>query len=271
MFDTHLHLTDDAFTNDRAEVIARARAAGVDGMLTMATDLASSRAVVALAQSEPGVFAAVGIHPCDVAKAGPDDFDEVARIARAVARSSSHSESTGAADWHRIVAIGETGLDYYWDASTADLQKAMLRRHLELAQELDLPIILHNRNSHDDLIALLHEFARANRGSIRGVLHCFSGSDAYREAGLALGLYVGFGGPLTYKKSSGPDDLRKIPRDRLLLETDSPYLPPVPHRGKRNEPAYVRLVLDKAAEVLDRTAADVEAETTANARRLLRV
>jgi TatD DNase family protein len=252
MFDTHLHLTDDAFSNDRTEVIARARAAGVDAMLTMATDLASSRAAIALAEREPGIFAAVGIHPCDVAKAGDGDFDEVARIARA-----------GGA-----VAIGETGLDYYWDASTADLQKVMLRRHLELARELDLPIILHNRNSHDDLIALLEEFAAANAGPIRGVLHCFSGSDAYREAGLRLGLHVGFGGPLTYKKSVGPEDIRKIPRERLLLETDAPYLPPVPHRGKRNEPAYVALVLARAAEVLEREPAELDAETTANARRL---
>jgi TatD DNase family protein len=231
MFDTHLHLTDEAFANDRAEVIARARAAGVAGMLTMATDLASSRAAVAIAESEPDVFAAGG--------AG-----------------------------RRIVAIGETGLDYYWDASTADLQKTMLRRHLELARELDLPIILHNRNSHDDLIALLDDFAAASGAPIRGVLHCFSGSDAYREAGLRLGLYIGFGGPLTYKKSAGPEDIRKIPRERLLLETDAPYLPPAPHRGKRNEPAYIALVLARAAEVLERDLAELDAETSANARRL---
>jgi TatD DNase family protein len=257
MFDTHLHLTDEAFANDRAEVIARARAAGVAGMLTMATDLASSRAAVAIAESEPDVFAAVGIHPCDVAKAGDGDFDEVARMARA----------RGGAG-RRIVAIGETGLDYYWDASTADLQKTMLRRHLELARELDLPIILHNRNSHDDLIALLDDFAAASGAPIRGVLHCFSGSDAYREAGLRLGLYIGFGGPLTYKKSAGPEDIRKIPRERLLLETDAPYLPPAPHRGKRNEPAYIALVLARAAEVLERDLAELDAETSANARRL---
>jgi TatD DNase family protein len=260
VFDTHIHLTDEAFAADRAEVIARARAAGVEAMLTMGTDAASSRAALELAEREPGVYAAVGIHPTEAAKAAPGAFDEV----RAMAAAGG-----------KVVAIGETGLDYYWDASTAKEQQAMLRRHLELAAELSLPIILHNRSSHADLMRELREFARAgagahaSAGTIRGVLHCFSGDDAYRDEGIALGLHFGFGGPLTYKKSSGPEDIARIPRDRLLFETDAPYLPPVPHRGKRNEPAYVRLVLEKAAEVLERDAAGLEAETTANAKRLL--
>jgi len=261
MFDTHIHLTDEAFAADRAEVIARAREAGVEAMLTMGTDLASSREAVALAEREPGVFAAVGIHPCEAAKAAPGDWDEVRRLA----------EANLASRGGRVVAIGEAGLDYYWDATTADIQKTFLTRQLEFARALDLPIILHNRNSHDDLIALLEDFAARNGGTIRGVLHCFSGPDAYREAGLRLGFHMGFGGPLTYKKSPSPDDIRKIPRDRLLFETDAPYLPPAPHRGKRNEPAYVRLVLAKAAETLARDAAGLEAETTRNARTLFRI
>lgn len=260
MFDTHIHLTDAAFDADRADVIARAIAAGVEGFLTMGIDLESSRAALALAAAEPAVHAAVGIHPTEVAKASPADFDAVRRLAEADRMPGG-----------KVAAIGETGLDYYWDASNAEAQKESLRWHLALARDLDLPIILHNRASHRDLIDLLERFAADNGGTIRGVLHCFSGDDAYREAGIRLGFHFGFGGTLTYKKSSGPADVRLIPADRILLETDAPYLTPVPHRGERNEPAHVALVLRKAAEALARDAAEVDAQTTANAKTLLRI
>jgi TatD DNase family protein len=260
MFDTHIHLTDAAFDPDRAEVIARARDAGVEGFLTMGIDLASSRAAVALAAREPGVFAAVGIHPTEVKSATSPDFDEVRRLAE---------DGRGAAG--KVVAIGETGLDYYWDASNADEQKRALAWHLALARDLDLPIILHNRSSHRDLIGVLDAFAAENGGTIRGVLHCFSGDDAYREAGVRLGLHFGFGGTLTYRKSTGPADIRLVPPNRILLETDAPYLPPVPHRGARNEPAYIRHVLSGAAVALSRDPAETDALTTGNARSLLRL
>jgi TatD DNase family protein len=272
MFDSHLHLTDTAFDADRAEVIARARDAGVAGFLTLGTDLASSRAALELAAREPGVFAAVGIHPCEVAHATPADFDAVARLAQ---------EHRGRG---KVVAIGETGIDYYWDATTEPAQKAALRWHLALARDLDLPVVLHNRaatpgapslarvasppSSHRDLMAILEQSAAASGGAVRGVLHCFSGEAWYRETGVRLGLHFGFGGPLTYKTSSGVDDLRAVRAERALLETDAPYLPPVPHRGKRNEPAHIRLVLARAAEALGCDAAALDARTTANARAL---
>ncbi len=275
MFDSHLHLTDDAFDADRRDVIARARDAGVVGFLTLGTDLASSRAAVALAEQEPDVYAAVGIHPCEVARAAAADFDAVARLA---------DEARLASGRGKVVAIGETGLDYYWDLSAVAAQHDALRWHLALAHDLALPIVLHNRaatpgapslaarsappstpnsaggaavapsrnlpESHRDLITILDAFAAAHGDTIRGVLHCFSGEAWYREAGARLGLHFGFGGPLTYKTSTAPEDLRAVPADRVLLETDAPYLPPVPHRGKRNEPAYIRLVRAKAAEAL---------------------
>ncbi len=260
MFDTHLHLTDPAFDADREAVIARARAAGVTGFLTMGIDLASSRAAVALAAREPLVHAAVGIHPTEVKDATVRDFTEVRRLAEA-----------GRGPGGKVVAIGETGLDYYWDASNAAQQKDSLRWHLALARDLDLPIILHNRSSHADLVAALEAFAAESGGAIRGVLHCFSGDDAYREAGVRLGLHFGFGGTLTYKKSTGASEIRLVPPERVLLETDSPYLPPVPHRGERNEPGHIRFVLAKAAEALGRDPAELDAATTANAKTLLRI
>ncbi len=260
MFDTHLHLTDPAFDKDRDDVIARARSAGVEGFLTMGIDLASSRAAVALAAREPTVYAAVGIHPTEVKDATLRDFTGVRRLAEA-----------GRGPGGKVVAIGETGLDYYWDASNASQQRDALRWHLALARDLDLPVILHNRSSHADLIALLEAFVAESGGAIRGVLHCFSGDVAYREAGVRLGLHFGFGGTLTYKKSTGAADIWLVPPERILLETDSPYLPPVPHRGERNEPAHIRFVLAKAAEALGREPADVDAATTANAKGLLRL
>lgn len=268
MFDSHIHLTDAAFDADRAEVIARARDAGVRGFLTLGTDLATSRAAVALAEREPDVYAAVGIHPTEVAAARPEDREAVRRLAE------EHRLSAGLG---KVAAIGETGLDYYWDATTAEAQKESLRWHLALARDLDLPVVLHNRSkpggpsSHRDLVLVLEEFAAAHGGQIRGILHCFSGEAWYREAGARLGLHFGFGGPITYRNSRGPDDMRLVPADRLLLETDAPYLAPVPHRGKRNEPARIRLVLERTAEVLGRGAEEIDALTTVNARRLFGV
>lgn len=260
MFDTHLHLTDAAFDADRDAVIARARRAGVAGFLTMGIDLVSSRAAAALAAREDEVYAAVGIHPTEVKDATLRDFTEVRRLAEA-----------GRGPGGKVVAIGETGLDYYWDASNAAQQRDALRWHLELARDLDLPIILHNRSSHADLIGVLEAFAAESGGAIRGVLHCFSGDDAYREAGVRLGLHFGFGGTITYKKSTGSSDIRLIPPKRVLLETDSPYLPPVPHRGERNEPGHIAFVLAKAAEALGREPSDLGAATTANAKALLQI
>ena len=220
LVDTHAHLMDAAFDLDRDQVVARANAAGVTRMVLVGYDRASSRAAVELARRVRGARAAVGIHPNSAAEASQADFDAVAELAAAP----------------EVVAIGETGLDYYRDHTPPERQRQAFQWHLRLAEERQLPVIVHNRQTENDVVAATAAHAA------RGILHCFSSTDAgYLERMLALGYFVSFAGPLTFKNAAPLRAMvQRVPVERLLVETDCPYLAPTPHRGRRNEPAFVR-------------------------------
>lgn len=233
LIDSHCHLNFDAFDKDRAEVIRRAEEAGVRAFINPATTLADSRQIVAMAEQIPNLYAAVGFHPNDAAA-----FDEAALepLRDLAARP-------------KVVAIGEIGLDYHWDEAPRPVQKRVFERQLALAREVDLPVIIHQRESAADVMAILRAWAAG--GDHPGlVLHSFSGDLAMAEEGIELGFYIGISGPVTFKNAP---ELRRIvaalPPDRLLVETDAPFLSPHPFRGKRNEPARVRLVMERVAEL----------------------
>lgn len=252
LIDTHAHLDDPRFADDLPAVLARAAAAGVGRIVTIGVDLPTSRAAVGLAGRFPVLAAAVAIQPNHVAEAGPGDFDEIARLA----------------DDPAVVAVGETGLDRYWDKAPFEMQEASFRRHLALARRLGKPVVIHCREADADMVRVLgDEFAAA--GPVRGVMHSFSGGAATAAACLGFGLDVSFAGMLTYKTA---DDLRRVaagvPLDRVLVETDCPYLAPVPVRGKRNEPAFVAHTAACLAGIHGVPLEVIAEHTTRNARRL---
>jgi TatD DNase family protein len=255
LVDTHCHLDFNKFDEDRDAIVARAAEHGVTRIVAPAIDLQNCEAVLQLADKYDGVFAAVGIHPNSTAVL-PDNWLETIR---------NYAQHDG------VVAIGEIGLDYYWDDSPKEVQHGALWQQLELAAELDLPVIIHNRESSEDLLRLLAESMLVGREQ-PGVLHSFSADWATAQAALDMGFYLGFTGPVTFKKA---EELRqiaaKVPLDRILVETDAPYLTPHPYRGKRNEPGYVRFVAEKIAEVRGMETAVFAAQTTANAERLFRL
>ncbi len=249
MFDTHCHLDNERFDEDRGQVFERALAAGVTRMLNPAFSLASSRAALALAESHQGVVAAVGVHPNNAAQFGEDEIATLRELAR-------HP---------KCVAIGEIGLDYHWKTVDPGMQKRAFVRQLELARERELPVIIHCREAEDDALAIL---AREFHGR-RLVMHSFSGAVRHAQRALDCGFYLGISGPVTYPNAAETRAVvRYVPLDRLLIETDSPYLAPQRHRGRRNEPSYVRLVAEKIADVRDILLADVARTTTENALRL---
>lgn len=254
LFDTHCHLDDDQFAADLPAVLERAAEAGVGGMLAVGTTAASSEATLGLAERNSPVYAAVGIHPNNAAEAQAGDWERVVALA-------SHA---------RAVALGETGLDKHWDFTPFDVQLDYFDRHLRLSQQTALPVVIHTRDCEAEMLAALRE-ARA-RGPLRGIMHSFALSAAAAEECLGLGLHLSFAGMLTYKKSA---DLRTIaaavPDDRLLVETDSPYLPPQPHRGQRNEPGHVVHTARVLAESRGVSLETIAELTTANARRLFGV
>ncbi len=254
LIDTHAHLDQTDFDIDRPLVIERAQAAGVEAILAIGVTADSSAAVVQIAAEYPFVYAAVGIHPNYCAEAAPDDWDRVVALA----------------SQPRIVALGETGLDRYRDHAPLPLQQEYFARHLQLSQQRGLPFIVHTRDSQTEVLTMLREARR--RGPLTGVMHSFTGDASAAAECLELGLYISFAGMVTFKKS---DDLRAvaatIPADRILIETDSPYLSPHPLRGKRNEPANVRLTAECLAAVRGQSTDDFAAQTTANARRLFRL
>jgi TatD DNase family protein len=254
LFDTHAHLDQEEFDADRPEMIARARQAGVMTIMAVGATAASSEACVALAAAEEGVFAAVGIQPNYCAQAAAEDWQRVLEL---VGRP-------------RVVALGETGLDRYWDYTPFDVQQDYFDRHLRLSQQTGLPFIVHTRESDADVLAMLRE-AWA-RGPLAGVMHSFTGSRETAAECLELGLYISFAGMVTFKKSDTLREVAKtIPGDRILIETDSPYLSPHPLRGKRNEPAHLVHTAECLARERGQSLDEFAAQTTANARRLFRV
>ena len=257
LIDTHCHLDLEAFDADRETVLVRAAESAVTRVINPAVDLESGAAVLRLTENHTGVFAAVGIHPNSTARFHPD----------VLAQIESQARSTS-----KVVAIGEIGLDYHWDDSPKDVQRAAFEAQLALAARLGLPVIIHNREASEDIMAVLRSWLPTVPEVLRarpGVLHSFSAPAAIADEALALGFYLGFTGPVTYKKA---DDLRaiaaRVPADRLLVETDSPYLTPQAYRGQRNEPAYVRYVAERIAALRNLAIEEIAYQTTANAERL---
>lgn len=254
LVDSHCHLDDHAFEADIEEVIERATVAGAGRIIVPMIDLDNARAVLALAERYPGVYVAVGIHPNSAAGWRSEWLVELRRLA-------IHD---------KVVAIGEIGLDYYWDKTPIETQHQALRQQLALAAELELPAIIHNREASEDVLRLLGESPLA--GTDRpGVLHSFSADWTVAGRALDMGCYLGFTGPLTYRKA---DELRAIaagaPLERILIETDAPYLTPHPFRGRRNEPAYVRLVAEQLAGLRGLTLDEIGQITSANCERLFK-
>lgn len=231
LFDTHTHLDAPQFDEDREDVIARAFEGGVAKMINIGFNRETIPSTMALAEKYEHIYAAVGWHPQDAITMREGDLEWIASLC-------SHP---------KVVAIGEIGLDYYWDTSPKDVQQAVFRKQIGLARELKMPISIHNRDAHEDVVRILRE---EKADEVGGVMHSFSGSWEIAEMCLDLGFHLSFGGPVTFKNARVPKEvLAKTPLDRLLIETDSPYLTPHPFRGKRNESAHVRLVAEAAAEI----------------------
>jgi TatD DNase family protein len=251
-FDSHCHLTDTAFRDDREAVLLRAAEAGVARAVTIASDVADARAALELARAREGLWCTAGVHPHEAGKALPGDLDAVRALAT---------------DNEEVVAIGETGLDFHYDHSPRAVQEDLFGAHLALGAETGLPVVVHAREADGRIAAALRSMPQGTRG----VLHCFTGGDyAFAEA-MAAGWYVSFSGIASFGSFRAVDRLREVPLDRLLVETDSPYLAPVPARGKRNEPALVVHVVEAVARHLDMDAAELARRTTENACRFYSV
>jgi TatD DNase family protein len=251
LFDTHAHLHFPDYAEDLDAVLDRAHAAGVRGMVTIGTDRETNHAVVELARRLPDVWATVGIHPHDAGEAVDDDFVEMERLAR--------SEP-------KVVGVGEMGLDFFRNLSPPEDQRQVFRRQIHIARGVGRPLVIHCRDAHDETLAIL---AEERAGEIGGVMHCFSGDVEIARRCLDMGLFISLAGPVTYKNARGlPEVARFVPEDRLVVETDCPYLPPTPHRGKRNEPAYVALTAAFVAELRDTDPEALGDTLTANAAKL---
>lgn len=253
MIDTHAHLQFDAYADDLPEVLGRMRAADVHAAVVVGCDLPSSEAAIALAERHETLYASVGVHPNDCGDWSGATADRLRTLA-------AHT---------RVVAIGETGLDYYRDRTPKERQQQAFEAQAELAIELDLPLVVHNRDAHEDVLVTLERYAP--RG-LRSVMHCFSGDEAMAVRAVEAGIVVSFAGPIGYPKNAA---LRAaaaaIPADAYVIETDCPFLAPQPRRGKRNEPAHVSYVADTIAEARGIPVAHVRRQSTQNARRLFRL
>lgn len=246
LIDSHAHLDFSQFDGDREAVIARARQDGLVAIVNAGTSLECSRASVALADRVDFIYATVGIHPHGAKTATRAALDELRALA-------SHP---------KVVAIGEIGLDFYRDLSPRDRQRQAFRQQIRLAVELGLPLVIHDRDAHAETLRILRE---EEAGRVGGVLHCFSGDLDMAREGIALGFLIAFGGPITYGGKKKQDIAGRIPLEKILIETDCPFLTPVPHRGQRNEPAYVRHVAEKLARLRGISFEEAAAATTANA------
>ncbi len=250
LIDTHCHLQDKRFAGDLEAVLDRAQEAGVAYVLVVGSDLATSREACELAQKYPQLFAIVGVHPHDSKDADRATFDEIRKLAAQ----------------ERVVALGEMGLDYHYDFSPRKIQQRVFRYQIGLARELGLPIVIHDREAHADTMAILKEEKAEEVG---GVLHCYSGSWEMARECIKMGFYISIAGPVTFANAKKlVQVVENLPLEHLLVETDAPYLTPVPHRGKRNEPAYVRHVAEAIARIKGIAVEEVEEQTTANAIKL---
>lgn len=254
LIDTHAHLDEQSFETDLDDVLLRAKQHGVESILTIGVTAESCVSAVKLAKEHPQLHAVVAIHPNYVSTAAPDDFDLVSGLA-----SDPH-----------VVAVGETGLDRYWDYSPLELQQAYFHRHIELSRRVDKPFIVHCRDAEEEMVALLRE--EFVQGPLVGVVHSFCGSAETATACLEMGMHLSFAGMLTFKSNQALRDVAKsIPLDRVLVETDSPYLAPVPMRGKRNEPAFVAHTAKCLGEIHGLSLEEIGSITTGNAKRLFQL
>lgn len=252
--DTHAHLYSKKFDADRDEMVRRAIRAGVTRMYLPNIDATSIEGMLDLEAAFPdNCFAMMGLHPCSVQ---PDTYEQELALVE---------QQLGARSW---VGIGETGIDLYWDKTTLELQKIAFARQIEWAKDLNLPIIIHSRESNRECIDLVRQ---GQDGRLRGIFHCFSGSLEEAREMIDLGFMLGIGGTITYPKSELPTVLREVPLESIVLETDSPYLPPVPHRGKRNESAYIPVIAEMLSEAKVLPLAQIARTTTANALRMFGV
>ena len=251
IIDTHAHLDAKEFDDDREEVIARAVQAGVEKIVNIGFNREMIPTTLALSEKYEMIYAAVGWHPQDAATMKPEDLDWIEQLCSRP----------------KVVAIGEIGLDYYWDTSPRDIQQSVFREQIRLARRLGKPIIIHNRDAHQDIVQILKEEKAEDVG---GIMHCFSGSWEIAQVCLNMNFHLSFGGPITFKNAVQPKEvLAKVPMDKLLLETDAPYLTPHPFRGKRNESAYVKLVAEAAAEIKQVNLEEIVQITSNNANYLL--
>lgn len=252
LFDSHAHINDEQFDDDREQVIERALENGVTGILNAGTCMASSAHSVALAQQYESIYAAVGIHPHEVVGTLEGDYEQLATWCKQ----------------DKVVAIGEIGLDYYRDLVPRDIQHEVFVRQIDVARQMNMPLIIHDRDAHQDVMDIIRKEAKG----LSGVLHCFSGSLEMATELIKLGFYISIAGPVTFKNAAKlPEIVANVPLERLLVETDCPYLTPHPHRGKRNEPAYVRIVAEQVASLRCIELSVLAEATSANTKRLFKI
>lgn len=248
LFDTHVHLNAEQFSDDLNEVIERARMEGVRYMVVVGFDRPTITKAMELIEEYDFIYASIGWHPVDAIDMRDEDLEWIEELAK-------HP---------KVVAIGEMGLDYYWDKSPKDVQQDVFRKQIQLAKKLKLPIVIHNREATMDIVTILKE---ENAAEVGGIMHCFSGSVEVAKECVEMNFYISLGGPVTFKNAKKPKEVaQEIPLNKLLIETDCPYLAPHPYRGKRNEPSYVKLVAEQIAELKNLSYEEVSQVTTENAK-----
>lgn len=253
LFDTHAHLNAEQYNEDLEQVIERAKSEKVEKIVVVGFDRPTITRAMELIEEYDFIYAAIGWHPVDAIDMTDEDMAWIKDL-------SQHE---------KVVAIGEMGLDYYWDKSPKDVQKEVFRRQIALAKEVNLPIVIHNRDATEDVVTILKEEGAAEVG---GIMHCFTGSLETAKACMEMNFYISFGGPVTFKNAKKPKEVvKEIPSDRLLIETDCPYLTPVPFRGKRNEPSYVKYIAEQIAELREISFEELAELTTKNAKKVFRI
>ncbi|KAF0816326.1 putative metal-dependent hydrolase YcfH [Bacillus sp. ZZV12-4809] len=249
-FDTHAHLNAEQYNEDLQEVIDRALSEGISNIVVVGFDRPTIEKAMELTEKYDFIYASVGWHPVDAIDMTEEDLLWIEKL-------SSHP---------KVVALGEMGLDYYWDKSPKDIQQEVFRKQIRLAKKVKLPIVIHNRDATADIVEILKE---EGAGEVGGIMHCFSGSPEIAQECVDMNFYISLGGPVTFKNAKKPKEVADIiPLEKLLIETDCPYLTPHPDRGKRNEPSYVKLVAEQIAEIKGLTTEEVAQATTENAKKL---
>ncbi|WP_342493743.1 TatD family hydrolase [Bacillus sp. FSL R5-0712] len=253
LFDTHAHLNAEQYNEDLEQVIERAKSEKVEKIVVVGFDRPTITRAMELIEEYDFIYAAIGWHPVDAIDMTDEDLAWIKDL-------SQHE---------KVVAIGEMGLDYYWDKSPKDVQKEVFRRQIALAKEVKLPIVIHNRDATEDVVTILKEEGAAEVG---GIMHCFTGSLETAKTCMEMNFYISFGGPVTFKNAKKPKEVvKEIPSDKLLIETDCPYLTPVPFRGKRNEPSYVKYIAEQIAELREISFEELAELTTKNAKKVFRI